>query len=681
MINILIVHYNTPELTECLVKSINKFSPDCHIYIFDNSDKLPFEYKQPNITIFDNTCGQIIDFNEWLKQFPNKGGESKDANGRCISARHCITIDKCFDLIDDNFILLDSDILLKRDISELYDDRYIFCSQLEANKQGIERVLPYCCFINVNKCKSLGIRFFDKNLMHGINYHSIANRYDTGASFYKHTSKYEYKLIELDDYIVHYKGASWSPKRSQNAVCHQNLSVDEWLDNYKDLYDTEEVKYKNSKVIYTCITGGYEALVNPTYINLSYDYVCFTDNDSIKSNIWQIRPIPEELKKLPTVKQQRILKICPHKYLSEYDLSIWIDGSVDILKDPDEFIDYELDDEKSVYIPRHPQRDCIYEEAAACEKLKKDTTSNISVQVNRYRSENFPSHFGLAQTNIVIRKHNDPYCIKLMDMWSNEMLNNPSHRDQLSFNYCLWKLGNKGFKYLDKKTCRSEYFWWYKHNQRKSSTSALAIDTFYLPNLEIDKKVIYTVALNSKPAELSYKDPNYDYVCFTNQDITSDTWQIRPIPEELSELNDRKKKAILKICPHEYLKEYDLSIYVDNAKMIKDVDKFELNTKSSVYMYSRGIHCAYKEAINCIINKEDKADIIRSQMSRYQFEKYPKFYGLANTTLIIRLHNTPYCVELMNKWKNEVMKWSNADQLSFNYCLWKTGNEGFSYIK
>ena len=40
--NILIIHYNTPYLTECLVRSINLFVKDAIIYIFDNSNEKPF---------------------------------------------------------------------------------------------------------------------------------------------------------------------------------------------------------------------------------------------------------------------------------------------------------------------------------------------------------------------------------------------------------------------------------------------------------------------------------------------------------------------------------------------------------------------------------------------------------------------------------------------------------------
>ena len=63
--NIVIIHYNTPHLTECLVRSINMFMDNAIIYIFDNSDKYPFTAEFDNVTVFDNTKGQIINFDEW----------------------------------------------------------------------------------------------------------------------------------------------------------------------------------------------------------------------------------------------------------------------------------------------------------------------------------------------------------------------------------------------------------------------------------------------------------------------------------------------------------------------------------------------------------------------------------------------------------------------------------------
>jgi len=224
---------------------------------------------------------------------------------------------------------------------------------------------------------------------------------------------------------------------------------------------------RNDKVIYTCITGNYETLCDPTYVQDDFDYICFTDNMNQSSGVWKLIPIPNELQKLSKVKQQRIIKICPHKYLSEYDESIWVDGSIDILGDMNEFIKtYCNKPNKSVYIRRHPKRNSIYEEASVCVSLKKDTPKNIYSQVERYRKNGFPTSYGLVESNIIYRKHYKPYCIQLMNKWAEEVIIG-SHRDQLSFNYALWKKGNSEFQYLDSNLLNSKYFKWYSRHDRK----------------------------------------------------------------------------------------------------------------------------------------------------------------------------------------------------------------------
>ena len=59
--NFVIVHFNTPEVTTCLIRSIFKFHTDAKIIVFDNSEKRPFE-KIICDTYYDNTKNQIIDF-------------------------------------------------------------------------------------------------------------------------------------------------------------------------------------------------------------------------------------------------------------------------------------------------------------------------------------------------------------------------------------------------------------------------------------------------------------------------------------------------------------------------------------------------------------------------------------------------------------------------------------------
>ena len=87
--------------------------------------------------------------------------------------------------------------------------------------------------------------------------------------------------------------------------------------------------------------------------------------------------IPDELNGLSQVKQQRVVKICPHRYLKEYDISIWVDGNLEIVGDVRKLVDeYDLD-KADLYVRVHPQRNCIYDEAEAVIHYKKDLTVKV----------------------------------------------------------------------------------------------------------------------------------------------------------------------------------------------------------------------------------------------------------------------------------------------------------------
>lgn len=505
--NIVIVHYNTPLLTECLVKSINLFVEDAKIYIFDNSDKLPFTAKFDNVTIIDNTKGQIINFDEWLKKYPNKN-KSTEATHCFGSAKHCYSIEKCLEMFEENFILLDSDILLKKDISELYDDNILYAGEtIMQPNSTIKRILPFICYINVKECKKNGVHFFNENYMHGL-FHIInnkyADRYDTGAYFHLVASKYCHKDIKTDEYVVHYKAGSWVNNAKKLRSHIQTKTIDEWLKYYKKLWSNE----KNKKVVYTCITGDYDSLIEPKYITDGFDYICFTDNKEIKSDVWIIKPLPQETDGLSQVKKQRYVKINAHKVVGEYDLSIWVDGNVEIKGDLNVFLKKTLADDCSVYVPTHPSRKCIYAEARAVVSMRKDTNAIVNKQMDRYKKEGFPTNYGLLQSNIMLRKHNNADCIRLMEKWFSE-LKEESHRDQLSFNYASWKNEDVKVKYMEKMIYRSAWFNWKgKHKkinrinpsikQNKVNTNNLNKTIISTNKTSYHQKYVFKQSLNRK---------------------------------------------------------------------------------------------------------------------------------------------------------------------------------------
>jgi len=480
--NIVIIHYNTPVLTEHLVMSINKFVENAIIYIFDNSDKYPFTAKFDNVTILDNTKGQIIDFEKWLEKYPKK----KFSNGKVNnwgSAKHCVSVQKCIDIINQNFLLIDSDVLIKKDISDLFDDNYIYCAEIKAQPNStIKRVLPYLCFINVEKCNEKNVKYFNEKKMHGLNCIPGGDGYDTGASFYLNTSNLSHKDIKINEYALHYGHGSWVKK----GYVH-NYTPNDWLKINKKYWDgNKNIMEKNKKVVYTCITGGYDTLTEPKYVTEGFDYICFTDDLAIESDVWEIKPLPNETDELSQVKKQRFVKTLPHLLLSDYDISIWVDGNIEIKNDLNDFIEQNDEIGCSVFVPEHPSRKCIYDEERAVISLKKDTKENTEKQINRYKEEKFPKKNGLLQSGILLRKHNNEDCIKLMEKWWEE-IKNGSHRDQLSFNYVSWKLPDIKVKYLDKKLFNSKWFLWKTKHTKKNMQNSVNNEIINIENKHREK--------------------------------------------------------------------------------------------------------------------------------------------------------------------------------------------------
>ena len=235
-----------------------------------------------------------------------------------------------------------------------------------------------------------------------------------------------------------------------------------------DMLDLGIPKRIKKGVIYTCITGNYEAIQPLSVKSKDFDYVCYTDQ-KVTSDFWEIRPIPEKVKKYDDKRINRYIKLHPHEFFSEYPLSIYIDGNVDIRGDVSAYINkYCSEKNISIFAGQHPERTCIYKEAERVIKAKKDEGKNVWPQMARYEKEKFPKNYGLTQNCIMIRRHNDEKCIKTMNVWWEEVLHN-SYRDQLSLFYAIWKTGNKSYKILPKDIFKGPYFVWEMHHKKEGS--------------------------------------------------------------------------------------------------------------------------------------------------------------------------------------------------------------------
>ena len=229
------------------------------------------------------------------------------------------------------------------------------------------------------------------------------------------------------------------------------------------------------KVIYTAIFGGYDDIVEPEYLPKGFDFICFTDSD-IKSKVWDVRkvlPLYED-----STRDARKYKLLPHRFLSDYDISVWVDGNFLIKDNLNQLVEEHLSDCNMAFHDHNQcildPRDCVYDEGNAILWLGKNDPNNkykdnpnlVIKQLNKYNDEGYPQHNGLIVSGVLLRKHNKSDIIETMELWWEELKYN-SKRDQLSFNYSAWKTNLK-FSYINGDIRDNKYFHLLRHNHQKN---------------------------------------------------------------------------------------------------------------------------------------------------------------------------------------------------------------------
>ena len=204
-------------------------------------------------------------------------------------------------------------------------------------------------------------------------------------------------------------------------------------------------------VVYTTIFGRIDQLWSVCPITRGKaTYVCFSDVLRKEMGLWSGRQLSKKsLIASPTwnvhqVKQQwnprrtaRHYKCLPHRYLSDADVWIWMDCNVRLTIPPEEAVNRWLCSDLATF--KHPDRDCLYVEAAFCAKRNDDTPAILKAQVERYRKAGMPARWGLAETGLMIRR-NTPAICKFNESWWGE-INRGSLRDQVSFPFVCWMTG------------------------------------------------------------------------------------------------------------------------------------------------------------------------------------------------------------------------------------------------
>lgn len=204
------------------------------------------------------------------------------------------------------------------------------------------------------------------------------------------------------------------------------------------------VVHSNSKhkiAIYTCITGDYDAVEEPIVVEDSCDYYLYTNNKEIKSDIWTVKEIPDEIIKMNdnnNAKINRYIKMHPKELFEKYDYAIYIDGNIKLISTISSFID-NINSKTGLAIHKHCVNNCIFDEIKTCRAYGKGNYKNLKIQAQRYKKEGFPENYGMFECNVLVSDLNNNKSIEIFNEWWNEYLKSESMRDQIALPYVLWK--------------------------------------------------------------------------------------------------------------------------------------------------------------------------------------------------------------------------------------------------
>ena len=217
----------------------------------------------------------------------------------------------------------------------------------------------------------------------------------------------------------------------------------------------------SKSIVYTSIFGKYDEAVEQNLTD-GWDWKYFSEENSLSLYSDNNR-------------NAKRFKVLPHRYLKEYEYSIFIDGNMIVRGDVNELVDKYLSDSNVAFFSHNnnllDSRNCAYDEAQTIFDLGeknmnltpergnlnyKDDPEIIKNQMERYNVVGYPKNNGLITGMVILRRHNEQDCVDTMEDWWAEIKYN-SKRDQLSFNYVAWK-NNLKFNYMNGDSRNNKYF-------------------------------------------------------------------------------------------------------------------------------------------------------------------------------------------------------------------------------
>ncbi len=190
--------------------------------------------------------------------------------------------------------------------------------------------------------------------------------------------------------------------------------------------------------------------------------------------------------------------------------------------------------------------------------------------------------------------------------------------------------------------------------------------------------VIYTASFGGHDRPSEFHDAGCDLVCFTDQDLELETWQVMPFDIDRPDLSPRLQAKVFKMSAVAMFGgQYDYSIWLDASFWAHHGAGFaehclaHLHDGLAFYPHPAEWRSLEQEALISQRMPKYAGEDLVGQVQRY------RDLGLAGGKLlcggVIARAHTPDVARLESRWLEECKARSPQDQLSLPFCLWKEG--------
>jgi hypothetical protein len=204
-------------------------------------------------------------------------------------------------------------------------------------------------------------------------------------------------------------------------------------------------------VISTVLFNGYDKFVP---IGNGYDdvpdncYFVFTDSKA-KYNVSRsythiyVNSFADDIPYHDGARLTKIFKVIPQRVFKNLRWHVFLAGKTNLRgtrKYSSLLSEFRRSNHSGIIAERHPKRIDLYEEGREVKILKKADPEIVDRQLQDYKHQGYPINFGLLEGHFLFRDFGFRHVQTMSCMWFDE-INRGSRRDQLSFNYVIWKLG------------------------------------------------------------------------------------------------------------------------------------------------------------------------------------------------------------------------------------------------